>query len=207
MNLKQLYRLYLSDPSKLKSAVNLISEEDKNLINSYDYGGKISDKIRKLVTEENIPQKQAVAIAYSMRDRDELAKGGGLSRKKDYGSKKKPYPSVKSKDFAGGGRSYPIPSRADAVDALRLAGLHGRSDVKAKVYKKYPGLKKKEFGGAIDNNLDNTTIYETGGSHNSNPMGGIPLSNNALVEENEVRFDLDDGQSYIFSDKISYKRK
>lgn len=71
----------------------------------------------------------------------------GLSRNKDYGSSKKPYPSVNKKDFAGGGRSYPIPTRADAVDALRLAGLHGRSDVKAKVYKKYPDLKKKRMGG------------------------------------------------------------
>ena len=68
----------------------------------------------------------------------------GLSRKKDYGSDKKPYPSVKSNDFAGGGRSYPIPTKADARDALRLAGLHGRSDVKAKVYKKYPELKNKK---------------------------------------------------------------
>lgn len=69
---------------------------------------------------------------------------GGLSRKKDYGSDKKPYPNVKSKDFAGGGRSYPIPTKADARDALRLAGLHGRSDVKTKVYKKYPELKNKK---------------------------------------------------------------
>lgn len=72
---------------------------------------------------------------------------GGLSRDKDYGSSKKSYPNVNKKDFAGGGRSYPIPTRADAVDALRLAGLHGRSDVKAKVYKKYPDLKKKRMGG------------------------------------------------------------
>lgn len=72
---------------------------------------------------------------------------GGLNRSKDYGSSKKPYPSVNKKDFAGGGRSYPIPTRADAVDALRLAGLHGRSDVKAKVYKEYPDLKKKRMGG------------------------------------------------------------
>lgn len=71
---------------------------------------------------------------------------GGLSRKKDYGSDKKPYPSVKSKDFAGGRRSYPIPTKADARDALRLAGLHGRSDVRAKVYKKYPELKKSALG-------------------------------------------------------------
>lgn len=69
---------------------------------------------------------------------------GGLSRSKDYGSDKKPYPSVKSKDFAGGRRSYPIPTKADARDALRLAGLHGRSDVKAKVYKKYPELKNRK---------------------------------------------------------------
>lgn len=82
---------------------------------------------------------------------------GGLSRKKDYGSDKKPYPSVKSNDFAGGERSYPIPTKADARDALRLAGLHGRSDVKAKVYKKYPELKNKKatlgtFGSLIGTN-------------------------------------------------------
>lgn len=68
---------------------------------------------------------------------------GGLNRNKDYGSKKKPYPSVAKKDFAGGHRSYPIPTKADAIDALRLAGLHGRNDVKAKVYNKYPELRKK----------------------------------------------------------------
>ena len=43
--------------------------------------------------------------------------GGGLTSK-DRGSSKRPYPSVSSKDFAGGGRSYPIPTKADAVDAL-----------------------------------------------------------------------------------------
>ena len=75
-------------------------------------------------------------------------RNGGLSRSKDYDSSKKPYPSVKSSDFAGENRSYPIPTKADAVDALRLAGLHGRSDVKAKVYRKYPELRKrKDFGG------------------------------------------------------------
>lgn len=74
---------------------------------------------------------------------------GGLSRSKDYGSKSKPYPNVKSEDFAGGGRSYPIPTKADAIDALRLAGLHGRSDVKAKVYSKYPELRKKSKTGGV----------------------------------------------------------
>ena len=61
----------------------------------------------------------------------------------------------------------------------------------------------KAFGG----NLDNTTLYETGGTHQSNPMGGIPIGQNALVEEGEVRFDTDGGESYIFSNKIPFKKQ
>lgn len=75
---------------------------------------------------------------------------GGLTRDKNYGSSKKPYPSVKSSDFAGKGRSYPIPTKADARDALRLAGLHGRSDIRAKVLARYPSLRKKAAVGLID---------------------------------------------------------
>lgn len=75
--------------------------------------------------------------------------GGGLTSK-DRASSKHPYPSVSSKDFAGGGRSYPIPTKADAVDALRLAGLHGRSDVRSKVYSKYPSLRKKSLLGSCN---------------------------------------------------------
>ena len=83
---------------------------------------------------------------------------GGLTSK-DRGSSKHPYPSVSSKDFAGGGRSYPIPTKADAVDALRLAGLHGRSDVKAKVYSRYPELRKKARGGTWIKPVYNTSKY------------------------------------------------
>lgn len=83
---------------------------------------------------------------------------GGLSRNKDYGSKSKPYPKVKAGDFAGSGRSYPIPTKADAVDALRLAGLHGRSDVKANIYNKYPELRKKaKVGGLYSVTIDGKT--------------------------------------------------
>lgn len=103
---------------------------------------------------------------------------GGLSRDKDYGSKKKPYPSVAKKDFAGGHRSYPIPTKADAVDALRLAGLHGRSDVKAKVYNKYPELRKKGNTGlivSISGNVKNGLIHSpssTGGLRDKFAVGG-----------------------------------
>lgn len=79
-------------------------------------------------------------------ERTKLRNGGLTS--KDRGSSKHPYPSVSSKDFAGGGRSYPIPTKADAVDALRLAGLHGRSDVRSKVFNKYPSLRKKSLLGS-----------------------------------------------------------
>lgn len=74
-------------------------------------------------------------------------RNGGLTSK-DKGSSKHQYPSVSSKDFAGGDRSYPIPTKADAVDALRLAGLHGRSDVRSKVFSKYPSLRKKSLLGS-----------------------------------------------------------
>lgn len=85
-------------------------------------------------------------------------RNGGLTSK-DRGSSKHPYPSVSSKDFAGGGRSYPIPTKADAVDALRLAGLHGRSDVKTKVYSRYPELRKKARGGIWVKPVYNTSKY------------------------------------------------
>lgn len=95
---------------------------------------------------------------YRLGGRCKLRNGGLTS--KDRGSSKHPYPSVSSKDFAGGGRSYPIPTKADAVDALRLAGLHGRSDVKAKVYSRYPELRPKaRIGGSWKAPVYNTNNY------------------------------------------------
>lgn len=114
---------------------------------------------------------------------------GGLSRDKDYGSKKKSYPSVAKKDFAGGHRSYPIPTKADAVDALRLAGLHGRSDVKAKVYNKYPELRKKGNVGlvvSINGNVKNGLIHSpssTGGLRDKFAVGGTRINRHGRTWE------------------------
>lgn len=122
--------------------------------------------------------------------------GGGLTSK-DRGSSKRPYPSVSSKDFAGGGRSYPIPTKADAVDALRLAGLHGRSDVRSKVYSKYPSLRKKSLLGSsnrpvksmrpkalggmyIPFNKRYTSIYDAS-DYNSDYNGGNVLGNGEVT--------------------------
>lgn len=125
---------------------------------------------------------------------------GGLSRKKDYGSKSKPYPKVKTGDFAGSGRSYPIPTKSDAVDALRLAGLHGRSDVKAKVYSKYPELRKKsKAGGLYSVTVGGRTklrmFPSTGESaarsaavHAKKVTGGLKGINPDLVEEDNYEY-------------------
>lgn len=117
---------------------------------------------------------------------------GGLSRDKDYGSKKKPYPSVAKKDFAGGHRSYPIPTKADAIDALRLAGLHGRNDVKAKVYNKYPELRKKGNVGlvvSISGNVKNGLIHSpssTGGLRDKFAVGSDYTFRNGRWSKNNT---------------------
>ena len=128
---------------------------------------------------------------------------GGLSRDKDYGSKKKPYPSVAKKDFAGGHRSYPIPTKADAVDALRLAGLHGRNDVKAKVYNKYPELRKKGSNGliiSISGNVKNGLLHSpssTGGRHDKLIDGGKRITRHGRTWE----YDEDNGYYIPITDR------
>lgn len=107
-------------------------------------------------------------------------RNGGLTFK-DKGSSKHPYPSVSSKDFAGGGRSYPIPTKADAVDALRLAGLHGRSDVRSKIYSKYPSLRPKALGGMyVPFNKRYTSIYDAP-DYDSDYNGGNVLGNGEVT--------------------------
>lgn len=128
---------------------------------------------------------------------------GGLSRDKDYGSKKKPYPSVAKKDFAGGHRSYPIPTKADAIDALRLAGLHGRNDVKAKVYNKYPELRKKGSNGliiSINGNVKNGLLHSpssTGGRHDKLRDGGKRINRPGRTWE----YDEDNGYYIPITDR------
>lgn len=128
---------------------------------------------------------------------------GGLSRDKDYDSKKKPYPSVAKKDFAGGHRNYPIPTKADAIDALRLAGLHGRNDVKAKVYNKYPELRKKGSNGliiSISGNVKNGLLHSpssTGGRHDKLRDGGKRINRHGRTWE----YDEDNGYYIPITDR------
>lgn len=125
--------------------------------------------------------------------------GGGLTSK-DRGSSKRPYPSVSSKDFAGGGRSYPIPTKADAVDALRLAGLHGRSDVRSKVYSRYPELRKKaEYGVNIDPYRNYSTTYKnkTSRGNKLSIRNGVVFLNNKRAPKGYKWFDKGNSTTYL----------
>ncbi|AXQ62688.1 putative transmembrane protein [Bacteroides phage crAss001] len=127
-----------------------------------------------------------------------FAEGGGLSREKNYGSKKKPYPSVPSGDFAGPHRSYPIPTKADARDALRLAGLHGNESVRRKVLAKYPSL--KAFGGSlfdsvVGNNFNQSFTQGIQGMFQQEPEQTVQAANIAkdggdikIKEKNKGKF-------------------
>lgn len=108
---------------------------------------EVREEINKIYKEAGLANRDSlVNDFYKRRNKKRM---GGLSRSKDYGSKYKPYPNVDKKDFAGKNRSYPIPTKSDAIDALRLAGLHGRDDIKTKVYNKYPELRKRAKNGGV----------------------------------------------------------
>lgn len=108
---------------------------------------EVRKEINKIYREAGLANRDSlVNDFYKRRNKKRM---GGLSRSKDYGYKSKPYPNVDKKDFAGKNRSYPIPTKSDAIDALRLAGLHGRDDIKTKVYNKYPELRKRAKNGGV----------------------------------------------------------
>lgn len=108
---------------------------------------EVREEINKIYKEAGLANRDSLVNDFYKRKNKKRM--GGLSRSKDYGSKSKPYPNVDKKDFAGKNRSYPIPTKSDAIDALRLAGLHGRDDIKTKVYNKYPELRKRAKNGGV----------------------------------------------------------
>lgn len=143
-------------------ADNIDTQNDFNMLANFSaYGGPLDfgggaigyDFANKYLNNQEMSamaKQRLTSLPNSFQALPEMnafAEGGGLSREKNYGSKKKPYPSVPSGDFAGPHRSYPIPTKADARDALRLAGLHGNESVRRKVLAKYPSL--KAFGGSL----------------------------------------------------------
>ena len=67
---------------------------------------------------------------------------------------------------------------------------------------------KYKHGGQFNAFSDDYNQYNTGGLHEENPYGGIPMGigSNGLpntVEESEASFDFEDGK-YIFSDRLGF---
>ena len=166
-------------------------KKGSGLWKKFDDEGNTGISTKRMVVYKDLGNGRYLRLAKS-----KYRLGGGLTSK-DRGSSKHPYPSVSSKDFAGGGRSYPIPTKADAVDALRLAGLHGRSDVRNKVYSKYPSLRKKSLLGScsrpvkgmrpkadtgifVPYNKRYTSIYDAP-DYNSDYNGGNVLGNGEVT--------------------------
>lgn len=134
-------------------------KKGSGLWKKFDAEGNTGISTKRMVVYKDLGNGRYLRLAKS-----KYRLGGGLTSK-DRGSSKHPYPSVSSKDFAGGGRSYPIPTKADAVDALRLAGLHGRSDVRSKVYSKYPSLRKKSLLGSSNRPVKSMRPKALGGMY------------------------------------------
>nr|DAT99961.1 MAG TPA: hypothetical protein [Crassvirales sp.] len=137
----------------------------------------------------------------NLNDDGSQQRNGGLTSK-DRGSSKHPYPSVSSKDFAGGNRSYPIPTKADALDALRLAGLHGRSDVRSKVYSKYPELRKKaKFGDWFTSLFNNNTAAPKKTVHFYKSKSGRVFK--TIREAAQDNYNYNNNPSYRLIDKAA----
>ena len=161
-------------PNKIPTLVddNADNPNQQNLVNNKANDVWGSPEIQKWY-------RTSPYVKHRLGGRCKLRNGGLTSKDRD--SSKRPYPSVSSKDFAGGGRSYPIPTKADAVDALRLAGLHGRNDVRSKVYNKYPSLRPKALGGMyVPFNKRYTSIYDAP-DYNSDYNGGNVLGNGEVI--------------------------
>lgn len=150
---------------------------DYNFINEHLYNKRLEamskNKLTSMPNSFEVPQ-------YGI---DYFADGGNLSRDKDYDSKKKPYPIVPSSDFAGPHRSYPISTGTlfQGWDSLTT----------------YPDA--LTHGGVFSNGV---TVVGEGGSHEENPLSGVPMGlapdgQPNLVEEGEVVFN-----DYVFSNRL-----
>ena len=100
----------------------------------------------------------------------------------------------------GGGLNFKSPAAYKAW----LAYGHASGE-----FAKTPGHQKVSIKGqpkkvqhAMGGSLDNVTNYATGGFHETNPNGGIPLGDRALVEEGEVRYNSKKFGDYVFSNRF-----
>lgn len=99
-------------------------------------------------------------------------------------------PNWKYDDILDKGLEY-MNVAGDSYDAMK-----GLTELKA------DGGMLPSYKGSNFTQPDNVTVYAEGGSHETNPNGGIPLGNKALVEQGEVRYNSKKHGDYIFSNRF-----
>lgn len=183
---------FKKQPTHAKGGYTYDAPQDRVIIPAkyrqrYAEGGK---------TTRNSIEANVVNDQIKRENRFEKYAKGGLTRQGDYGSSAKPYPDVNRKDFAGSGRSYPIPTKDDAVDALRLAGLHGREDIRTKVFKRYPELKKGEGGATNAFNARKAEFGLSTGTEVQLPQASYWDGMNPLALGDEMSYNLPRNRQY-----------
>ena len=93
----------------------------------------------------------------------------------------------------------PVPS-----DLFSIIGNNGRDITKNYIPEITIDSTQFKHGGNIRSNIynqDSFNEFNEGGSHEINPLGGIPVGNNASVEQGETSINTNTGK-FIFSDRI-----
>lgn len=97
-------------------------------------------------------------------------------------------------------RSLGMPVPSDLLSIIDNNGI----DIQKDYIQPQITIPKAMGGKSVNPNLynqDQFNEFNEGGSHESNPNGGVPIGNNSTVEEGETSINTKDGQ-FIFSDRI-----
>lgn len=177
----------LGKQNAVKIAMNRLQTP---LLNSYGCGGKILMEDGGSVPEGfHIMEDGSI-----MADADMYGKGGSIHIKP---SKKGTFTAQATKMDMG------IQEAASKI----LSAPEGRYTPAMRKKANFAKNFAKADGGPLDNiyydggSLDNFSSFDVGGTHAEN--GGIPLTNNAVVEKGEVKFKSKTRGDYIFSDQLS----
>lgn len=70
-------------------------------------------------------------------------------------------------------------------------------------YKEAPIYNNYANGGNLDNITDRLSEVDSGQTHEQSPIGGVPVTKSALVEDDEFIFTTKKGDKYVFSNRLT----
>ena len=179
-------------------------------INSNAYGGDVDGEGNEDTdTESSLKETMLLKSKYNSLNRKET--GNKFETKSSSNQNKKLSPKEELKEYKRLKDKYS--KFKNDKSSLRL-DIGGYLDA---IYKKayggsvtgFPWETEKAVGGFVNSLLPDTSkliSYKTGGTHEQNPLGGIPLSMSAngkrnTVEQGETSFKFKEGK-YIFSNRL-----